>query len=186
MLMIYLSMVDTQEEKCKIEEIYLRYKKLMFVCAKEILIEDVLSEDAVHDAFVKLICHMKMIGDAKSNKTKHLVIVVVENAAKDIYRKEKNREHESLEKLESTRHAIYKYKPEEFTPVEEAILKLPLKYQHVFRLKYICGYNSEETAKILGIASSAVRKRVSRGKEMLKEIMKDMGVDVDETCTGHR
>lgn len=185
MLMMYLSMVDTQEEKTKIEEIYIRYRKLMFVCANEILQNDFLAEDAVHDAFVKMTGHVKKIDDVNSNKTKHFVIVVVENAAKDIYRREKRREHENWEKLENAGCAFVAYHPAELEQPEIAILKLPLKYQHVFRLKYICGYDYEEVAKILGITNSAVRKRISRGKEMLKGILEDMGVDVDEKCTDH-
>ena len=185
MLMMYLSMVDTQEEKSKIEGIYLQYRKLMFVCANEILNNDFLAEDAVHDAFVKMTGHIKMIDDVKSNKTKHFVIVVVENAAKDIYRKEKRREHESWEKMGDVGCAFSKYHPVELIQPEIAILKLPLKYQHVFRLKYICGYDYEEIAKILGITNSAVRKRISRGREMLKGILEDMGVDVEDERTDH-
>ena len=180
MLMMYLSMVDTQEEKYKIEELYFRYKNLMFACANEILNNELLAEDAVHDAFVKMTGHIKWIEDVKSNKTKHFVIVVVENAAKDIYRKEKRREHESWEKMEDEGYIFSQYRPTESSEIEKAILSLPLKYQHVFRLKYICGYSNEETAVILGIKNSAVRKRVSRGKEILRGILDEMGVGVDE------
>ena len=59
MLMLYMSMLDTQEEKSKFEEIYIQYRKLMFVCAKSILKDDALAEDAVHNAFIKIIRHLQ-------------------------------------------------------------------------------------------------------------------------------
>lgn len=58
MLMICLGMMDTQEEKSKFEELYYQYRKLMHWRAKQILTDDMLAEDAVHEAFIKIIRHM--------------------------------------------------------------------------------------------------------------------------------
>lgn len=51
-------MMDTQEEKSKFEELYYQYRKLMHWRAKQILTDDMLAEDAVHEAFIKIIRHM--------------------------------------------------------------------------------------------------------------------------------
>lgn len=181
MLMMYLSMVDTQEEKSKFEELYYQYRKLMFVCANNILENELLAEDAVHDAFIKLTGQLTKVSEVKSNRTKRLVIVIVENAAKDIYRKEKYREHISWEKMEG--YESGQCNSEMFTETEQAIMALPLTYKHVFQLKYICGYSNAEISSILGITQSAVRKRISRGKDMLAKLLEDMGVNIDEKNT---
>ncbi|EGT4060805.1 sigma-70 family RNA polymerase sigma factor, partial [Clostridioides difficile] len=54
-MLIYLSIIDSEEEKDKFEKIYEKYKKLMFYIANQILQDEQLSEDAVHNAFLKII-----------------------------------------------------------------------------------------------------------------------------------
>ncbi len=88
MLVLYLSLLDGEDEG-KFERLYYKYRRLMFTCAKEILKDDVLAEDAVHEAFLRLTKHMKGIDEVKCNKTLRFVVIVVESAAKDIYRKKK-------------------------------------------------------------------------------------------------
>ncbi len=88
MLVLYLSLLDGEDEG-KFERLYYKYRRLMFTCAKEILKDDMLAEDAVHEAFLRLTKHMKKIDEVECNKTLRFVVIVVESAAKDIYRKEK-------------------------------------------------------------------------------------------------
>ncbi len=88
MLVLYLSLLDGEDEG-KFERLYYKYRRLMFTCAKEILKDDVLAEDAVHEAFLRLTKYMKKIDEIECNKTFRFVVIVVESAAKDIYRKEK-------------------------------------------------------------------------------------------------
>ncbi|OJT86126.1 RNA polymerase subunit sigma-24, partial [Clostridioides difficile] len=52
-MLIYLAIIDSKEERIKFEEIYIKYKKLMFYVANQILKDDVLAEDAVHSSFLK-------------------------------------------------------------------------------------------------------------------------------------
>ena len=52
--MIYLSSLDTQEDRSKFEEIYQKYRSKMYGIAYSILGNNEDSEDAVHNAFVKL------------------------------------------------------------------------------------------------------------------------------------
>lgn len=68
MLMLYMSLIETEEEKVKFEKIYVQYRKLMYVCAKEILRSDHLAEDAVHEAFLKIAKYLDKI-EFPCNKT---------------------------------------------------------------------------------------------------------------------
>lgn len=86
---MYLSLVDTPEEKDKFTEIYEQYRVLMFFYARRILGDDKLAEDAVQEAFFRIAKNIKKISEVKCDKTKHFVVIIVESAAKDIYRKEK-------------------------------------------------------------------------------------------------
>ena len=63
MMSFHLSIIDTEEDKTKFEVIYEKYHKLMFYVANQILKDNYLAEDAVHDSFVKFIENLdKRIG----------------------------------------------------------------------------------------------------------------------------
>lgn len=76
MLLYYLSLVDTEEEKSKLENLYYEYKALMKYIAFNILGDNGLAEDAVHEAFIKLTRHLDGIGEIKSLKTKAFIVII--------------------------------------------------------------------------------------------------------------
>lgn len=53
--------------------------------------------------------------------------------------------------------------------VKKAILKIPENYRIVLLLREIEGFSTEETAKILNISNEAVKMRLSRARNKLKE-----------------
>ena len=52
-----------------------------------------------------------------------------------------------------------------------AVEQLPEKIKNVVILHYLEGLSVEMTAKTLKISSSAVKMRLSRGRELLKDIL---------------
>lgn len=58
---------------------------------------------------------------------------------------------------------------DEDTHVFETIMALPVKYKIVMTLYYIEGYSSKEVSEIIGISPDAVRKRLQKGRELLKK-----------------
>ena len=55
MLVYYLQMLDTPEEKVQFEQIYMKYRGLMYHVAENILHDSQEAEDAVHNAFLRII-----------------------------------------------------------------------------------------------------------------------------------
>ena len=179
-MLFYLSLLETEEEQSKFRQLYEQYYRLMLYRAREILYDDQLAEDAVEEAFLKIIKNFNKIGDVKSNKTKHFIVIVVESAAKDIWRKEKKHHHESWEVLEERYCDQLAEQINEPTTIEKAILSLPLTYQQVFHLKYGLGYDNKEIARMLGIKEGTLRQRIARGKVLLQERLDEMGVADNE------
>ncbi|MBQ7325333.1 MAG: sigma-70 family RNA polymerase sigma factor [Clostridia bacterium] len=68
--------------------------------------------------------------------------------------------------------------PEEDKGLYQAILRLPSKYRLPIQLYYIEEVPAEECAKLLGLRPGSFRSRLSRGKAMLREILKGEGIDV--------
>lgn len=76
-LLFYLSLLDTEEEKSKLEKLYYQYKALMKYIALDILKDYSMADDAVHEAFIKLIRHLDGIDEIDSRKTKAFIVIVI-------------------------------------------------------------------------------------------------------------
>ena len=74
MLLFYVSLIESDDNKTKFEIIYEEYRNLMFYVANQILCDTKDSEDIAHDAFLKLITIIDRIDDPKCPKTKNLVV----------------------------------------------------------------------------------------------------------------
>lgn len=180
MLMMYLNLVDTPEEKSKFKQLYDKYRNLMFFCAKEILKDDGLAQDAVQEALIKLTKYLKKINEVDCHKTKHFIVIIVESASKDIYRREKRQKSISWEEIGENYDFPQAERVEavsELTDVERAIMELPGEYRKIFRMKYVWGYSNQEIGELLGIRQSALRQRIARGKKILQDILDEMEVD---------
>lgn len=85
-MIIYLQMIESDEDKSKFEQLYIMYKGLMFHVAMKILKNEFDAEDAVHQAFLSLIENLKKISDVKCPKTRAYIVIITERKAIDIIR----------------------------------------------------------------------------------------------------
>lgn len=170
-MFLYLSMLESPEDKNKFEEIYNTYKQTMFYAANRIIRDEYLAEDIVHQAFLRIIDNLDKINEINCHKTKGFVVIIVENIAIDFYRKRKRENNISFDDLEIYLEDIRSTNDFEPNEGEEAILKLPLNYFLVFKLRFSHGYSYEEIAKLLEISEANVRQRISRGKKKLEDIL---------------
>ncbi len=77
MINIYLSVLDTAEDKAEFEDLYVKYKQRMYAVAYKILhnIED--SEDAVHNAFLKIADNFEMIKKFSCQELQSYIVIIV-------------------------------------------------------------------------------------------------------------
>ncbi|MBQ8289118.1 MAG: sigma-70 family RNA polymerase sigma factor [Clostridia bacterium] len=68
--------------------------------------------------------------------------------------------------------------PEEEHGLFAALLKMPAKYRIPIQLYYIEEIPAETCAEILGLRPGSFRSRLSRGKELLRQLLKGDGIDV--------
>ena len=73
-MLIYLQIIETDEDKSKFEQIYETYRGLMFHTAFKVLTHEQDAEDAVHHAFVKIAENITKI----SEPVKKLTILCVQ------------------------------------------------------------------------------------------------------------
>lgn len=123
--------------------------------------------DAVQDVFLKFM--KKDILFSSDEHEKAWFIRSTINRCRDIYRKNSLRNHEDLSEMENLVAA--EDISDTTKEVLDAVGKLPEKIKNVVILHYLEGLSVEMTAKTLKISSSAVKMRLSRGREMLKDIL---------------
>lgn len=173
-MLIYLSLIETEEEKSKFEHLYINYKNTMYYVAFQILKDTHSAEDVVHQAFLRVINHLDKINIKDCHKTKSFFVVIVENISIDIYRKRRRENAIPFDEI-----TIYEDKSNNISNFEQtyyisdAIKKLPIIYSSVLRLKFAQGYTDVEISNILNISEDNVRKRISRGKKMLEKLLSE-------------
>ena len=98
-MLIYLSLLDTEEEKLQFRDLHDRYARLLFAAARRILGNEQDAEDAVQEAFLATAKHFSKISRLERHKLRSYLVTIVESKAIDIYRKKSA--HPSQELLES-------------------------------------------------------------------------------------
>ena len=71
-MLTFLGVINNENDKNKAEKIYLAYKNTMLYTARSILHDVCLAEDAVSQAFIRIIDNLHLISDINCNKTKLL------------------------------------------------------------------------------------------------------------------
>lgn len=170
-MFIYLNIIESVEDKSKFEQLYITYRQTMFYVANRIIKDEYLAEDIVHQAFLRIMDNLDKIDENNCHKTRGFIVVIVENIAIDFYRKRKSGSNISFDEMEVYIKDIKNENDFTLNGVEEAILKLPINYSAVLRLKYSQGYSNEEISEILKITEENVRQRISRGKNKLAKIL---------------
>lgn len=144
--------------------------------AFDILKDEQLAEDAVHNAFIKLIKYLDKIDENNCHKTKAFIVIVIESVSKDMYRKRKR----TLE-ISYSDNVSYRISDDftltafEAEYIASKIEMLPEIYRNVLVLKYLQELDDKEIADILSIKQATVRKRLERAKIMLAELLEKDG-----------
>ena len=174
-MLTYLALIETEEDKRKFERIYVSYKQTMFYAANRILNNVHTAEDAVHQAFLRILNHLEKINENDCHKTRAFLVVITEHIAIDIYRKQKRENTLSFDELEVYIADNSLPEHEVIDEVSAAIEKLPVNYSTVLRLKFSQGYSNSEIAQTLDITEENIRQRISRAKKRLSQILSEEG-----------
>lgn len=172
---MYLSMIETEEEKGKFIQVYEIYQYFMWYVANEILQDKHLAEDAVQEAFLALTRHLDKIDNVSSSRTRNFVATIVKSKAIDMIRKNDKNTAKFEEEIlgESKEDLLEDYiQKEQHEKLVNAIGKLEDLYRVVFEYKYLYELKDKEIAHFLKVTPKVVNVRLYRGKKKLMEILK--------------
>lgn len=176
-MLIYLSMIEGPEDQNKFEQVYLRYKNLMFYVAHRILNDAQEAEDAVHDAFVRIAEHIDQVGEPDCPKTRGFVVIIVERVA--LNRLARRQRRDTLP-LEDWTPSARQENPavEEGEAFSRAMARLSPRYRELLLLKHWQGFSDREIGNMLSMSQSNVARTLQRAKEKLRDYLREEGVEV--------
>ena len=151
-------------EPTDFETLYNRYGEMLFRVCYSMLRSREDAEDAVQDVFLKYFTDPKVFNDKEHEKAWFLR--VTSNHCKDVMRKRTVRSSVALDEINELEDYGVEGSDGE---VLNSIFALPEKYRSVFVLHYLEELSVAEVAKGLGLTQSAVKMRLARGRELLKE-----------------
>ncbi len=146
------------------EEVVMAYEDLLYRAALTITGNRDDALDMVQETFIRWIT--KRPEFASDEHEKAWLLRVVMNLSRNLMNSAAHRT--SCELLD-----IYPAENQEEENVIGEVMKLPEKLREVIYLYYYEEYNSREIAEILGENVSTVRTRLSRGRDMLKETLRE-------------
>ena len=176
-MLIYLSMIDSDTDKSKFEMLYNEYRNLMYYTANRILNNSYDAEDAVHQAFLKVIENLDKIEEPKCPKTRSFLVIITERKALDLYRTKMRRTVVSVDDENMDIPADSEIDSfAERSVFASAIAALPVKYRQLILLKYDNGFSEHKIGQILSMTDANVKKTIQCAKAKLQVILEEMEV----------
>ena len=151
------------------------YEKAIYNYCLRMLKNSHNAKDMTQETFIKVYTHRKLIDPEKNIKT--WIFTIATNTVYDFLRGKKRKNEISLEEKIETIYNFEAYYPQEglVSDVEKALEKIDQEYKKVLLLFYQQGFQYQEIADILDVPINTVKTHISRGKEQLREVLKEYG-----------
>lgn len=173
----------SDERTSKAERLFKKYRSVMFSAAISVLNDTYLADDAVSQAFIRVLKHIDKIEEEDAERTASYMAMVCKNIAINMSKRNMylNINEDTVERMEDTINS-YNIDPskivqdkESFNVLIDYINSLEPRYKEVMILKYYHDMQNKEIARALNVNESTVRKRVIKGREKLFRLLKRSG-----------
>lgn len=162
----------TKDEAAKLRRLYEMYEQPMYRIAYAVLKNTAQAEDAVSDAFERIIRKIVRIGDPDSPETKSYIVKTIKNVSIDRYRKNKMFYEKFCTIDEETMQLVDRTVDVESDVLESESMvllnSLSERDRKIVMLRCSEGLSWREAASELSMTETGVRKRFERIKLFLK------------------
>lgn len=176
MISFYLSLLDTPEEKSMFEQLYRLYRQDMYKMAYGILTNEYDTEDAVHEAFMRVMKKLTKISEIDCPQTHAYLLIIVKNVALKIIKKRTKTVVVDVETVEITDDfglEEYVISNMEVERLKNILEQLSDEYYEVLFLELFMEFNISEIAEQLGLTYDNTKKRIQRAKKKFREIAEE-------------
>jgi RNA polymerase sigma-70 factor (ECF subfamily) len=181
MLSLYLAMVDTDEDRSFVEMLYTKYQRDMYGVAISIFHNKSDAEDAVHEAFLRIIENLDKIKLISADKLRYYLVIISRNTSLNILKKRNNKNEPVREDLDNIED------PERIEDIIDAKFGAAKIKGYIHKLKetdfevifmwLILELSSAEIASILNISLGAARQRLHKAKKNFRAIIESENND---------
>lgn len=148
-----------------IREAVIKYSDMLYKICIVILCNEQDVQDAIQDTFCRYLEKAPDFHDEEHEKA--WLIRVATNICRDMLRFRLRHPKISIDQLEDSLAA-----PQQRDTLRE-LLELPVRQKTVIYLHYVEGYQIKEIADILGTTEAAVKMRLRRGREQMRQTWKE-------------
>ena len=178
MISLFLALLETEEDRSKLEKIYNEYKDFMKSIAMKITNNSYYADVAVSDTLLKLSDKIKEIRTNNKAELKSFIFTVTQNASKNVLR-EKNKTDALLEwderKLSDEDIEDALSADEQYKRILKIVYEQPEIYRDVLSLYYVHGCSLNDIANLLDRNYNTVKSQLARGTVNLQYILKTNG-----------
>jgi len=185
MLALYIAMLETDEERGLFADFYEQHKGRCLQVALAITHNQAWAEDAVHNAFMRMIRHKDKYFTDPGKRTRTQIVIMVKSEALNLLKREKRLDHSLLDDVEPI---VANDEPEAFrvasgkeamAALQRHVSLLDETSRTLYQMKYISGRTDGEIADEVGITKNAVAIRIHKIRKSLLEKMRKEGY-IDE------
>lgn len=171
MLAMYLSMLETPEDRERFTRLYEAWEKKLYAVALRISGDPSRAEDAVQQTWLRLLQRWEQVSALSWDEAGGYAVTVVKNAAIDFLRKERR----TARFPETWDAPAREDGVEDYAYLVSMIQALPDGYRRILELKCVEEETNREIARRMGLNESTVASRVQRGRAMLRERLEREG-----------
>lgn len=143
-----------------IEEVVTKYSPMLYRICVVMLGNEADAQDAVQDTICRYLECRKEFRDGEHEKA--WLIKVAQNRCRDMRRFQMRHPQVAIDEITAS------YENPEYSQALAELAALPLSVKAAVYLHYIEGYKTAEVSEILGISVNAVKKRLQRGRKLLR------------------
>lgn len=163
MLPILLAVLETEEEQRFFAQFYQKYKADFYRYALSNLQNPHLAEEAVQEGWMRCVKNAGAFFAVEPQNRKAWMVTLLKRVCLTMLQKESRTtnlaEDWDLAAPEDGNHR----------GIVDLIRAMPEQYRAILELKFVLEWQDKEIARYLGLSTSAVSTRISRGRKLLQE-----------------
>jgi RNA polymerase sigma-70 factor (ECF subfamily) len=181
--MIYLAMLEDEQDKIKMTELYEEFRYDCLHVALKITHNMAMAEDAVHDAFLSVIKHKEEMFTLSRRDFRKRIVIITKNKCIDLIRKNEPISSIPIDDMEYELRSddlpvdIQVISQEDYKRISKYISEIDEISRLVLQMKYVQGLSYKEIGEALGMTPKHVDTRIMRAKQKVRKLMEQEGLD---------
>ena len=176
LLSVIMEAPISENDKKLVEQLYVKYHRLMLYVANQFFCNHAMAEDAMSESLVKIIRYRNKLRDVSSHQTKAYIVNIVRTTSLNLIKQRDFSKHEPEDFMEdipdeSINILSNLVSNEGYESLMKAFQSLPPALRDVAYQHLVLELSHDEIAQMFGISNSASKKRLSRAKIAIKKFL---------------